>query len=137
MKEHPKHKGYYATPEGLVYKGNKLIKGCRGTVGYWQYRINGKTTLGHRFVYECFNNIELTRDDVINHLDSNPINNRIENLELTTQGGNVGWYWAANHGIISQPDMTVKCKTRNSMAKLTDEQAKRNNLALFIRKNQH
>lgn len=42
----------------------------------------------HRLVADAFIR-KLTKDDVINHLDNNPANNCVTNLEITTTKGNV------------------------------------------------
>jgi hypothetical protein len=125
MKEHPLYKDWAATESGDVYRNGIKIAGTITSQGYRQYCINRKSILGHRFVYECNYQILLTKDDVINHLDTNRSNNHISNLELTTQKGNVGWFWAdKNNYLIKQPEMIIKEQHQNSMAKLTREQAK-------------
>lgn len=59
--------------------------------GYQQitYRRNGKITrfYAHRAVAEAFLGPILGK--VVNHLDRNPRNNRVENLEITSQPQNV------------------------------------------------
>lgn len=125
MKEHPKYKNWFATESGDVFHFDKLIKGCITSGGYRQTRIEGKSILLHRFVYECFIGRSLDSKEYINHLDNLGHNNSIDNLELTDAAGNSGWYWA-NKGLyeIVVPDMSVKEQRQNSQAKLSREQAK-------------
>jgi len=90
--EHPTHKGYFATEDGRIFKGNGLLLGTRSTSGYRQYELNRKTVLAHRIIYECFYNCTLKTEDVINHLDHDKQNNNISNLEKTTAKGNAHHY---------------------------------------------
>lgn len=49
--------------------------------GYACVSINYKPIAVHRFVWALFNNCEIPEGMVINHIDCNPANNAIENLE--------------------------------------------------------
>lgn len=50
----------------------------------------------HRLVAEAFVERKAETDNVVNHLDNNPSNNRADNLEWTTYKGNMEW--AAKQG---------------------------------------
>lgn len=50
--------------------------------GYLMLWFNGKTIRIHRFIYENYHNIKLTPKQFINHIDHNPLNNKIDNLNL-------------------------------------------------------
>lgn len=50
----------------------------------------------HRLVAEAFVERKSEYDDIVNHLDNNPRNNRADNLEWTTYKGNM--QWAAKQG---------------------------------------
>jgi hypothetical protein len=61
----------------IVYKDN----------GYQAVQYKGKKLPLHRIVYRKFKG-ELKENLTINHLDGNPTNNHIDNLELVTQSKN-------------------------------------------------
>lgn len=50
--------------------------------GYWSIKICGITYKVHRLILEL-HGIKLSKDDVVNHKDSNPSNNLLSNLELS------------------------------------------------------
>jgi hypothetical protein len=56
----------------------------------WSVPFKGRYVKVHRVVWVLHNKTDLTDIDlVINHIDGNPSNNKIENLELCTQRVNV------------------------------------------------
>ena len=46
----------------------------------------------HRYIYENYNNIKLTPNQIINHIDHNRTNNSILNLEIVTSQENSQWH---------------------------------------------
>ena len=52
-------------------------------------KINGKQILYHRWVMEQHLGRKLTRSEVIHHIDGDPHNNNIENLQLLTQSEHI------------------------------------------------
>ena len=87
----------YGGRKGYVrlMKPTKWKKGCYLGILLHDGKTRKRKTI-HRLVYEAFNG-RLPQYDrhagadkmfVINHLDDNKYNNRLENLELTTQRGN-------------------------------------------------
>lgn len=53
------------------------------TTGYWKTSVNGKSFLVHRIIWSLFNG-EIPAGMVIDHIDRNPENNKIDNLRLVT-----------------------------------------------------
>lgn len=47
---------------------------------------NGKLTYEHKEVMENYLGRSIEKDEVVHHIDGNPFNNNIDNLELLTRG---------------------------------------------------
>lgn len=95
-KEHLSNILYYdeTSPSFLrwkVYKGPRAkkdsIAGSQRKDQYWVIRIDKKLYLVHRVIWELLFG-DLSEDLVINHIDNNPSNNNISNLELCTHSHN-------------------------------------------------
>lgn len=92
-KTHPdkKYKNYRCDELGHVInvKTKKLV-GTLGKNGYVQLCVcvpELEMILAHRFVYECHHGI-IPDDKVINHINENKCDNRIENIECVTKSEN-------------------------------------------------
>lgn len=76
-----------------VYPGSKRCRECWQKTTSPKYRwiyINGKNVPEHRYVMEQYIGRPLTSDDIVHHVNHNGLDNRIENLVLTTRGEHVG-----------------------------------------------
>jgi len=75
----------------LIWKVNKgrskkgTIAGSRDTKGYMQLKLNQKVYRLHRLIW-LWHGKELPEQ--IDHIDRNPLNNKIENLRAATQSEN-------------------------------------------------
>lgn len=87
MKEHPTLKGIFVTKDGRVFSNRHKHGKCKLrersvfiNKGYLDLIIDGKHKKVHRLVAETYipnpNNLPC-----INHIDENPTNNNIDNLE--------------------------------------------------------
>ena len=68
-------------------RGKRKLDGVAGSLqsnGYSALMIDRKTYLAHRIIWTLFNNKEIPRGYVINHIDCDPSNNNISNLELVS-----------------------------------------------------
>jgi len=102
MKEHPTHKGYYLTEDGKIFSAWKPGKYPIIDFNYFIEKkkrisrndyeticIKGKTYLVHRLILETYSPTENSQELVVNHKDKNKSNNKLSNLEWTTQRDNV------------------------------------------------
>lgn len=95
---------YYdeTSPSGLRWLINSGKKFCGDVAGSkswsdkektkpkcWDVRYNKKLYKAHRIIYEMLNEMNIDNKLVINHIDTNPFNNKIENLELISQDKNI------------------------------------------------
>ena len=123
--KHPTLISYSCDKAGNVYgKKGQLMKGCLSTVGYQQYEFSGRTETGHRFVWECIKGV-IPEGLVINHIDANKLNNRIENLEVVEQAENVHHHY---RNFWENPNSDVDltgAKYRSSVVKLTKDDARK------------
>lgn len=88
-----------SSPSGLVkvkdHQGNVINKSNvgnhtfnrNGTPHCWRFEFGGKKYCVHRVIW-VLNYGSIDPELVIDHLDGNPFNNSIDNLELKTQKGN-------------------------------------------------
>ena len=100
--------GYQVSSEGRVRSHNKVTTSARFPVRHWADRIikqkwqnnrarvelwreNGehKTCQVHRLMGFAFLGMPPQADMTINHIDGNPRNNTVENIEWMTRGDNV------------------------------------------------
>lgn len=77
---------YEYRDDGLLYsKASKQIVGTHNNEGYIRIRgSNGKEYRAHRIIWSLFNG-EIPEGMLIDHIDGNRSNNRIENLRLATR----------------------------------------------------
>ena len=66
---------YWKVPRKKIRVGS--IAGCITKEGYRRIKFFGKSVLAHRIVFFMFNGY---LPEAIDHIDRNPLNNRIENL---------------------------------------------------------
>lgn len=110
--EHPLHSGYACDSDGNLYgrrTGHRTER--NGLLDYWRpvkapimgngyalftfYSIHGsgpklrKRMMAHRFIWECFNGVITDRKLEINHINRDPADNRLSNLELVTHSQNM------------------------------------------------
>lgn len=107
-KKHPVLVEVSADFLGNVYIGDRLIKGCLSTTGYWQYGIKGKTLAGHRVVVECMLGRELDSTEVVNHKNFIRTDNRVVNLEVGTQLSNIHHYHREKAAHINEDAKVVR-----------------------------
>lgn len=77
----PKNKRYAGDVAGFQKATSKGVK------QYWRVKLDGVNYAVHRIIYEMVHG-EIPDGMVLNHIDNNTFNNRIENLELCTHKEN-------------------------------------------------
>lgn len=84
------HEGYFVSDEGAVKGPRGLFKPWLNDQGYFYVRLSNPRRMArvHRLVAMAFlPNPEA--HSVVNHIDNNRTNNRVSNLEWTSQWGNL------------------------------------------------
>ena len=90
-----KYEDYYVTVDGEVYSwfGNKPVKRlkyCYKGQGYCYVIIEGKHIYIHRLMAETFLGLDITNSKLeVNHLDGDPTNNALYNLQICDRKENV------------------------------------------------
>jgi len=79
---------YEASRDGII-RNRRLKKpvGYINNMGYMQFGVGKKKYLCHRAVYEAFHG-PIEDDLVIDHIDSNTLNNHLSNLQAISHGEN-------------------------------------------------
>lgn len=108
---------YTVYSDGRVYTHikNKFLKHTLGGNGYLTVSIHSTNVLLHVLLAECFidNPKKLA---VVNHKDGNPLNNRLDNLEWSTQANNVKH--AYDTGLRTSYDLEKWSENATQVAKL-------------------
>ena len=82
--------GFYFNKAGVVkLKSGIITIGVAHRFGYRTFTIDSKTYLLHRLIYEAFNNVILTKEQQIDHINTDPLDNRLENLRLVSKSENM------------------------------------------------
>lgn len=91
--------GYYVSTDGKVFKGGKEVNPCYNGRGYNKVILykdgQRKSRAVHRLIAETFipNPYNLP---VVNHINGNKLDNRIENLEWVSYAENTQKFYATN-----------------------------------------
>ena len=77
------YKGYKISNLGRLENSRGIVNGSPNKDGYLKVTINYKTRTIHQLVAECFlNHIPCGHKIVVDHIDNNKLNNRVDNLQL-------------------------------------------------------
>ena len=77
---------YYATSDGEFFSQTKRLK--KGNINGYEYvTIDGKSKLAHRVMWEVFNG-KIPEGMEIDHINTDRLDNRIDNLRLVTPSEN-------------------------------------------------
>ena len=86
----------------MCYVKSRYTKTSNGYVKL--YLSNGKVVEEHRWVIEQQRGCKLTANEVVHHIDNDPQNNSLGNLEVRQRGEH-----AAMHGTIGQATVKLVC----------------------------
>ena len=85
------HKGYKQTPEVIAKRAKARIGWRKPNKTGWIHQgrrmiqDGNREVLEHRYVMEQHLGRPLEKYEVVHHIDKNPLNNKIENLQLMTK----------------------------------------------------
>lgn len=130
----------YRDDGNLIWK-NPLSNRCEAgdIVGYLEkdgYRrvwIDGEKHYFHRLIYQ-FHNGELSSGFVVDHIDNNKSNNRIENLRVSTPKGNSQKRKQQSNNTSGLSWVSWNKNAKKWQADYTDENGKSKNLGYFTNK---
>ena len=89
----PEHENYQASSNGRIRnKKGKILKFGKNNKGYYICALDNKSYLVHRLIAKTYVP-NLNDYKIVNHINGIKIDNRIENLEWTTQKDNVQKAW--------------------------------------------
>ena len=94
FKVHPIYTKYGANKEGNIIdlSKNKYVPiyddGCGYKCFIIYFNSKQKNYKAHRFIWECFNGI-ISDDIVMDHINNNKTDNKLENLQSITQSQNI------------------------------------------------
>ena len=89
----PEHENYQASSNGRIRnKNKKILKPAKNNKGYYMVVLDGKTYLVHRLIAKTYLP-NLNNYNVVNHINGIKTDNRVENLEFTTQKNNCKKAW--------------------------------------------
>lgn len=83
-----KYPGIEVSKEGILKTKYGLTLGTLND-NYYCCTSGGKIKKVHRVIYETFSGIQLTSNDIIDHVNTNSLDNRFINLKLGTQKDNM------------------------------------------------
>jgi len=81
----------YKVDLGEIYdkKNKRNVKGYDNSLGYLKVKVRGVKDYIHRVIYRIYHNITIPNKYVIHHINENPYDNRISNLELLSNQKNL------------------------------------------------
>jgi hypothetical protein len=119
-KQHPQYTTCLVSNKGRIARFDKAhsrmrIPLIKKTVGQYQRTsVEGNLVTLHRLVGETWiANRSLDSHEVINHLDSEPSNNVLENLEVTTAKGNAAHRDQTRGAYTRRKGVPIKCNITN------------------------
>ena len=133
INDYPKYtiteSGEVISHKGLKPRKLKPQKASQSKKGYAQVRLfnkeypKGRLQYVHRIVYESFRG-DIQNDYEIDHIDGNPRNNKLSNLQLITRRSNTIKATRDNHGIFLRDyrnELIEDYKTLGTLKKVAEK----------------
>lgn len=117
----------------IIVKG-RILKQCLDSTGYYMVglwidgKFNGKKV--HRLVAEAFLE-KREKEQVVNHIDGNYVNNSLSNLEWVSQRENTTHFFNKKKGTTSKYAGVSFCKRDNKWTAHAYKDGKQKNLGRF------
>lgn len=71
---------YWVKVKSVKVKVGQIAGSLNKKTGYHQVRIEGKLYYSHRVIYSLLHDVELTRSDILDHINGDRSDNRPENI---------------------------------------------------------
>lgn len=128
FRQHPTYKNVYANRYGQLKVNGKVLKGTVTASGYRQHMVDKKSKITHRLICEAFLGRLLGRDEIVNHKNSDKLDNSLENLEIGSTTCNIRHHFRVKYETITNNSLTFEDTNisgeKNPQAKLTKDQAR-------------
>lgn len=115
----------------IKLKSGKLSYGVKNESGYYDFEVGGRSIKAHRLVCMAFKPIENYDKMVVNHIDYNRSNNKIENLEWVTQSENTIHSYKNRKklgNVFKRPVIRIDKNNKNTEYESLEMAAKMNNI---------
>jgi len=141
-KEIEGYEDYFVSNFGMIksFKGKdingNILSQSKNSSGYFVVKLykNGKPKPEriHNLLFETFNNIKLKKNECIHHIDKNPLNNNLNNLQKMTNSEHISLHHKDK--IVSEKSKQLMSETRKEKFKNGELNQKSENNSFYGKK---